>query len=110
MTQPFTEFHAHIYFNEHTQDHAQTLFSRVESELSSIKRGRFHTRCVGPHPQWMFTMEYTDEAFQEVTLWLLSNLDGLSALVHPLSGNDVDDHTKYALWFSQQLELNFSKL
>ena len=110
MTKSFTEFHAHIYFEDRTQVHAQALYERAEKELPGINLGRFHTRCVGPHPSWMFTMEYTKDTFELVTLWLMSNLNGLSALVHPLSGNDVDDHTKYALWFSKQLDLNMSKL
>ena len=110
MSHSFKEFHAHIYFDKQSQDHAERLYDRVETELKSIKRGRFHTRCVGPHPKWMFTMEYDEEFFQEVTLWIMNNLNGLSALVHPLSGDDLDDHTKYALWFSRQLDLNFSKL
>ena len=110
MNSPFSEFHAHIYFDANTQEHAETLYKRLESELDGINRGRFHTRCVGPHPSWMFTMDYDKSKFQDVTLWLMMNLDGLSALVHPLSGNDLDDHTKYAMWFSHELELNLAKL
>lgn len=110
MNSPFTEFHAHIYFDTVSQKHAETMYERVSEELSDVSRGRFHTRCVGPHPSCMFTMVYGKGVFQEVTLWLMENLNGLSAFVHPLSGNDLDDHTKYALWFGNQLELNLDKL
>ena len=110
MTQSFKEFHTHIYFDEGTTVHAEELYTRVAQELTGVSVGRFHTRCVGPHPTWMFTMEYSKEAFEQVVLWMMSNLDGLSALVHPLSGDDIEDHTKYAMWFGRQLQLNLSKL
>lgn len=112
MTQSFKEFHTHIYFDQDTKVHAEELYSRIghAQEIVGVTTGRFHTRCVGPHPTWMFTMEYSKETFEQVMFWLMSNLDGLSALVHPLSGDDVEDHTKYALWFGRQLQLNLLKL
>ena len=55
-------------------------------------------------------MDYEKGMFQEVTLWLMTHLNGLSALIHPLSGDDLDDHTRYAMWFGRQLELNLTKL
>jgi aromatic ring-cleaving dioxygenase len=110
MTSTFSEFHAHIYFDSHTQSQAEELYSRAPAELSVSKMGRFHTRCVGPHPTWMFSMEYNLESFEQVTLWLMQNLNGLCALVHPLSGDDLADHTTYALWFSRELQLNLPKL
>ena len=110
MTQMFTEFHTHIYFDQDTKEHAEELYNRVAQEIVGVTIGRFHTRCVGPHPTWMFTMEYSKDIFESVLFWMMSNLDGLSALVHPLSGDDVEDHTKYAMWFGTQLQLNLSKL
>ena len=110
MTPSFSEFHAHIYVDVESQEHAADLYQRIVNELQGINRGRFHTKCVGPHPTWMFTMDYEKGMFQEVTLWLMTHLNGLSALIHPLSGDDLDDHTRYAMWFGRQLELNLTKL
>ena len=110
MSSTFTEFHAHVYFSEHTQHHAEALFNRLNTEMPDVLRGTFHTRIVGPHPSWMFTLSFNDNIFQSITLWLMENLEGLSALVHPLSGNDLQDHTQYALWFGPQLELHLDKL
>ena len=53
----------------------------------------------------MFTLSFHKNIFQTVALWLMEHLDGLSALVHPLSGDDLQDHTTYAMWFGKQLDL-----
>ena len=58
----------------------------------------------------MFTLSFNQGIFQTVTLWLMEHLDGLSALIHPLSGDDLQDHTRHALWFGKQLELYLDKL
>lgn len=75
-----------------------------------VNRGTFHTRKVGPHPEWMFTLSFDRADFQTVTLWLMKHLDGLSTLVHPLSGDNLQDHTRYAMWFGQPLDLYLDKL
>ena len=110
MSHPFSEFHAHVYFTEDTLQCATDLYNRLEKNLPTVKRGNFHVRNVGPHPSWMFTMSFNGDSFQKVVLWLMTNLDGLSALVHPLSGDDLRDHTQYAMWFGKQLELYLAKL
>lgn len=110
MSHTFSEFHAHVYFTEDTQQHAIDLYNRLEKTLPAVKRGTFHVRNVGPHPSWMFTMSFDENSFQKVVLWLMTHLDGLSALVHPLSGDDLRDHTQYAMWFGKQLELYLDKL
>ena len=110
MTHTFTKFHAHIYFSKDTELYAKELYHRLEVEFPSLPLGTFHVRTVGPHPSWMFTMSFNHQHYQQITLWLMGHLDGLSALVHPLSGDDLHDHTKYAMWFGRQLELDLDKL
>lgn len=110
MSITFSGFHAHVYFSEQTQTHAQILYDRLHSELPSVTLGTFHVRNVGPHPSWMFTMSFETHTFQTVTLWLMAHLDGLSALIHPLSGDDLQDHTTHAMWFGKQLDLYIDKL
>jgi DOPA 4,5-dioxygenase len=38
------------------------------------------------------------------------NREGLDILVHPLTGDDVSDHTRFALWLGDKLELNIDVL
>ena len=42
--------------------------------------------------------------------WLMLNREGLSVLVHPLTGNDYDDHSLYALWLGTALSLDLEAL
>ena len=91
MSLTISEFHAHVYFTVDTRDHAEELFNQIATALPEVDRGTFHTRTVGPHPSWMFTMSFNRSIFQPVTLWLMEHLDGLSALVHPLSGDVSQD-------------------
>ena len=110
MSHIFSEFHAHIYFTDDTLQYATDLYNRLDTALPTVKRGTFHVKNVGPHPSWMFTLSFDQRSFQKVVLWLMTSLDGLSALVHPLSGDDLQDHTQYALWFGKQLDLCLDKL
>ena len=110
MSLSFSEFHAHVYFTEETQSHAEELYSQIAIEFPDVNRGKFHLRPVGPHPSWMFTMSFDDIIFQNIALWLMKNLNGLSSLVHPVSGDDLKDHTQHAIWFGKQLDLCLDKL
>jgi DOPA 4,5-dioxygenase len=38
------------------------------------------------------------------------NHEGLSVLIHPLTGNDYDDHAQYASWLGPQLPLRLDFL
>ena len=42
--------------------------------------------------------------------WLLHNRRGLDVLVHAVSGDDLKDHTEYALWLGQSLPLKLEVL
>ena len=110
MSLTFFKFHAHVYFTEDTQGQAERLYHQIATVLPEVDRGNFHTREVGPHPSWMFTMSFDKDIFQTVTLWLMEHLSGLSALIHPVSGDDLQDHTKHAIWFGKQLDLHLDKL
>ena len=53
---------------------------------------------------------FKNEAFQQVVPWLMLHRDGLDILVHPLSDNEFDDHTDYALWMGTPIELKVETL
>jgi DOPA 4,5-dioxygenase len=38
------------------------------------------------------------------------NREGLDILIHPETGDDVEDHTNHALWLGEKLELNIEFL
>ncbi len=42
--------------------------------------------------------------------WLMLNRDGLDVLVHPLSGDSVADHTRFAMWLGHAQPLRLDVL
>ena len=46
----------------------------------------------------MYQVAFEVEEFPPLVPWLMLNRDGLDILVHPLTGNSLADHTRFALW------------
>ncbi len=46
------------------------------------------------------------DQFGALVTWLMSSRDGLSILVHPLTGDPVAEHTEHALWLGDPLPLD----
>ena len=108
-TVKITGFHAHVYFDIATREGA----ARVREGLGAnfdVQLGRWHDKLVGPHPKSMYQVAFSPEQFAKVVPWLMLNREGLDILVHPLTGNDVADHTDHALWLGNKLDLNINFL
>ncbi len=98
-------YHAHVYFDEGTKALAQSL-RESSAELHGLNVGRFHEKLVGPHPRWSFQVIFGTKDFDVFIKWLDENRQGLSVLVHALTGDDLKDHTEHAYWLGQEIELN----
>lgn len=107
---PFEKFHAHIYFDESTQSKAEVFHKKIQQNpaQSAVSPMRFELR--GPHPKWMFTVNFSIAKFMSMIEFMQENRDGLSILIHPLSGNEVLDHTEYAMFLGQKEHLNLAVL
>ncbi|MGE0821409.1 MAG: DOPA 4,5-dioxygenase family protein [Candidatus Binatia bacterium] len=104
-----TGFHAHVYFDVETRAAA----SRVRDGLAEnfeVELGRWHEKPVGPHPKWMYQVKFAPEEFGTLVPWLMLHHEGLDVLIHPETGNDVQDHTERALWLGTKLDLNIEFL
>jgi DOPA 4,5-dioxygenase len=101
----YPAYHAHVYFDATTLDHARLLCNRAGSELG-IPVGHIHTRTVGPHPHWSCQLSFTSDRFDEIINWLEKNRNGLNILVHGVTGNDLADHAEHAAWLGEPSELN----
>jgi aromatic ring-cleaving dioxygenase len=98
-------YHAHIYFDRESAEGARRLTENV-AELFGLNVGRFHEKLVGPHPHWSCQVEFFRSDFDAFVSWLDQNRNGLTVLVHGVTGNDLKDHTEYAYWLGQGVELN----
>jgi len=65
---------------------------------------------VGPHPGAMYQVAFAVDAFPLLVPWLMLNRGGLSVLVHPLTGDDYEDHARFALWLGAPLPLRLEML
>lgn len=93
-------FHAHIYFSDADRIEASALRDRFEalkapgSEPHIGFVGRMVDRPIGPHPIPQYEIHFDQLARPGV--FALIEASGLRALVHPLSDDDLADHTTLA--------------
>ncbi|HXR62145.1 MAG TPA: DOPA 4,5-dioxygenase family protein [Rudaea sp.] len=102
-------YHAHIYYTTGTRAAAQALQQRFLAAKGSgeipglLFVGALRDRKVGPHPIPQFEIH-----FPRAMLPLLQPLleaSGLTVLVHPLTDDDLADHTTLGHWIGQPLPL-----
>jgi DOPA 4,5-dioxygenase len=65
-------------------------------------------RPVGPHPVPQFEVHFLDRSRPKVVAAIEAS--GLRALVHPLTDDDVADHTSLAQWIGEPLALDVGVL
>ena len=100
-------YHAHVYFTGETLAFATDLCIKAGDNFG-LAVGRVHQRNVGPHPMWSCQITFAAKHFEAFIPWLDAERGELSVLVHALTGNDWDDHTKYAYWLGEPQTLNLA--
>ena len=103
-------YHAPVYYDVADRGVAE----RLRRELSTAKRageladvlfvGEMRDQAVGPHPKPQFEIHFLEDALPRVLPLLRAT--GLTALVHPLTDDDLADHTSLALWIGEPLPLD----
>jgi len=104
-----TGYHAHIYYDAATRPLAERLRQAI-GEGFAAQLGRWHDQPVGPHPVAMYQIAFPVEEFPRLLPWLMLNRGQLSVLVHPLTGDDYEDHARYPLWLGAPLPLKLEVL
>ncbi len=100
-------YHAHVYFETETLTFATHLCEQA-GELFGLKVRRIHQKLVGPHTKWSCQITFASKHFDQFIPWLDQHRSELSVLVHALTGNDLKDHTNYAYWLGDTIELDLS--
>ncbi|MBE8590893.1 DOPA 4,5-dioxygenase family protein [Pseudomonas sp. MAFF 301449] len=100
-------YHAHIYFDASTLEQARTLCEDA-AKLFPLRMGRVHEKPVGPHPDWSCQLAFDAEYIGVVLPWLVIHRNGLVVFLHPDTGDDLKDHTDYAIWMGAMRDLNLS--
>lgn len=110
MTIPANEFahyHAHLYFDETSQEFAAELRYTICHDLG-LPVGPFNTRLVGPHLCWSFETAFTQDEFPQFVPWMEQHRKGLSVMIHAVTGDPYSDHTQRISWLGHPQPLNLS--
>ena len=114
MTNDRNPWHAHVYYDQQTLDAAQRLHQQLSDMLAGgafeglVLVGQLYDRGVGPHPKPQFEIQFYESAVSRMTEILKAT--GLVSLIHPLTDDDVADHTTLARWLGEPLPLDESVL
>lgn len=108
-TSRITGYHAHIYYDPETRGIAERLREAIGGGFA-VQLGRWHDQPVGPHSTAMYQVAFPIAEFPRLVPWLMLNREGLSVLVHPLTGDDYEDHATFALWLGPPLPLRLEVL
>ena len=102
-------YHAHIYFSPEQRQPAEELKNRFESDPSVLFVGRMTEGKAGPHPIPQYEVHFLKESLEQVRKMIRAS--GLLALVHPLTDDDLADHTSLGEWIGgEALELDLTTL
>jgi aromatic ring-cleaving dioxygenase len=102
-------YHAHIYFEPGEPAVANRVRQLLsESKLVVLFVGDLRDEPVGPHPKAQFEVHFREDALPQVISLIKES--GLTALVHPLTDDDLADHTSLGQWIGEPLPLDLSVL
>ena len=101
-------YHAHIYYSAQQRASADELRKTLSGDPQILFVGRMMDRPVGPHPLPQFEVHFLEPSVATVIAAIEAS--GFTALVHPLTHDDLADHTSLARWIGEPLELDTSVL
>jgi aromatic ring-cleaving dioxygenase len=106
--------HAHIYFSAEQRAAAEGLrdsFVRMREsggEPEILFVGRMTEGKAGPHPIPQYEVHFFGRSLPAVVAAIEAS--GLRALVHPLTDDDLADHTVLGRWIGEKLDLDLATL
>lgn len=108
---PFQVFHSHIYFDSMRVRHAEALREQIQNHpdfKDKVQISGLHAKPIGPHPTGMFEVDFHASLFEKFIPFLMEHRRGLNILIHPLSGSSLLDHTEYAMFLGEKVDLSLS--
>jgi DOPA 4,5-dioxygenase len=105
-------WHAHIYFTALDQAAAIALrddFAALRGADGPILFvGTMTTGPAGPHPIPQYEVHFRESSLDQVRAMIVAS--GLTALVHPLTQDDLADHTTLGQWIGEPVKLDLTTL
>ena len=107
-------YHAHIYYSAHERPLAASLQEKLRNPrpgdpLSRLLFvGELRDHKAGPHITSQFEIHFEERLLPYVEAELTRS--GLRVLIHPLTLDDLGDHTYLGRWIGQPVELDLTVL
>ena len=108
-SQSVNGYHAHVYYNAETRPRAERLRETIATTLG-VEVRELSDEPRGPHPVPQFRFTFATAQFETVMPWLMLNRQGLDVLVHPLTDNSYDDHSRCAVWLGAPVALRLNTM
>jgi len=97
-------FHFHVYYSNDSREKARELFNYFGSNA------HWYDKPIGPHTQPMFVVEETPSHMEDVYKFMILNRGDLSVLIHPITKNELEDHTTSVGWLGKPVPLDLDWL
>ena len=101
-------WHAHIYCQPEQHSDAENLRRAFHCGPAILFVGALTAGPAGPHPIPQFEVHFRKAALTAIRAMISAS--GLTALVHPLTHDDLADHTTLGYWFGEPLVLDLATL
>lgn len=107
-------YHAHIYYAADERPVAASLRNRLRTAppndpLSALRFvGELRDQKAGPHITSQFEIHFDERLLPIVEAELVRS--GLRVLIHPLTLDDLGDHTHLGRWIGEPVELDLTVL
>ena len=108
MTNPAAPWHAHIYFTDTDRAAAIELRDTFSADPAILFTGRMTDGPAGPHPIPQYEVHFREGDLEHVRTMIVPS--GLTALVHPLTLDDLADHTTLGQWIGDPIALDLTTL
>jgi aromatic ring-cleaving dioxygenase len=101
-------YHAHVYCTQEQRPAAERLRTAFRAAPGVLFVGRLTEGKAGPHPIPQFEIHFLQGSLPGVIARIEES--GLRTLVHPLTDDDMADHTSLARWIGDPIELDLTVL
>lgn len=107
-------YHAHIYYEPATRAQAAAINQQLRVAMASggsprlLFVGNLKDGKAGPHPVPQFEIHFTRRELEEVRAFIEAS--GFTGLIHPLTDDDLADHTTLAEWIGVPLAMDLTTL
>ncbi|WP_447761611.1 DOPA 4,5-dioxygenase family protein [Sphingopyxis panaciterrae] len=108
MTDLQAPYHAHIYYDAEERAAAAALRHDFGRDPGILFVGQMTDAGVGPHPIAQYEVHFLARSIADVTAAIEAT--GLRALIHPLTDDDLADHTVLAHWIGEPVKLDVTVL